>query len=99
MPSCWATRRASSTSATLQQPVSLAPPHSRMVTPTTSCPCCCRSAAATEESTPPDIATNTFTSDKATGRPADHPPRSAAELGEGGGDRRDGVVDVGLGRG
>ena len=38
MSSCWATRRASSTSATLQQPVSLSPPHSRIVTPTTSWP-------------------------------------------------------------
>ena len=38
MSSCWATRRASSTSATLQQPVSLSPPHRRIVTPTTSWP-------------------------------------------------------------
>ena len=38
MSSCWATRRASSTSATLQQPVSLSPPHSRIVTPTTVVP-------------------------------------------------------------
>ena len=38
MSSCWATRRASSTSDTLQHPVSLSPPHSRIVTPTTSWP-------------------------------------------------------------
>ena len=61
MPSCWATRRASSTSATLQQPVSLSPPHSRIVTPTTSWPSRASSAAATDESTPPLMATSTFT--------------------------------------
>ena len=38
MSSCWATRRASSTSVTLQHPVSLSPPHSLIVTPTTSWP-------------------------------------------------------------
>ena len=38
MSSCWATRRASSTSVTQQQPVSLSPPHSFIVTPTTSWP-------------------------------------------------------------
>ena len=36
MSSCCATRRASSTSATEQHPVSLSPPHSRIVMPTTS---------------------------------------------------------------
>ena len=36
MPSCWATRRASSTSATEQQPESEGPPHSLSVAPTTS---------------------------------------------------------------
>ena len=61
MSSCWATRRASSTSATLQQPVSLSPPHRRIVTPTTSCPSRASSAAATDESTPPLMATITFT--------------------------------------
>ena len=60
MSSCWATRRASSTSDTLQQPVSLSPPHSRIVTPTTSWPSPASSAAATDESTPPLIATITF---------------------------------------
>ena len=57
---CWATRLASSTSLTEQQPVSLSPPHKRMVTPTTSWPSRRSSAAATDESTPPDIATSTF---------------------------------------
>ena len=60
MSSCWATRRASSTSDTLQQPVSLSPPHSRIVTPTTSWPSRASSAAATDESTPPLMATITF---------------------------------------
>src|ERR1700733_1130206 len=59
MPSCWATRRASSTSATEQDPESEAPPHSLSVAPGTSWPCSTRRAAATEESTPPDIATRT----------------------------------------
>src|ERR1700678_975764 len=59
MPSCWATRRASSTSATEQHPESDGPPHSLRVAPTTSWPSSTRSAAATEESTPPDIATST----------------------------------------
>ena len=57
MPSCCATRRASSTSATQQQPVSLSPPHSRIVTPTTSWPCVEQQRGATDESTPPLIAT------------------------------------------
>ena len=39
MPSASATRRASSTSLTEQQPESLSPPHSFRVTPTTSWPC------------------------------------------------------------
>ena len=60
IPICCATRRASSTSETEQQPVSLSPPHKRMVTPTTSWPSCFKRAAATEESTPPDIAMSTF---------------------------------------
>src|SRR5437016_11071297 len=62
MPSCWATRLASSTSATEQQPESLGPPQSFMVAPTTSWPASRRSAAATDESTPPDMATSTCTS-------------------------------------
>ncbi len=62
MSSCWATRRASSTSATQQQPVSLSPPHSRIVTPSTSWPWSSSTAAATDESTPPLIASRTFTS-------------------------------------
>ena len=61
MPSCWATRRASSTSDTEQQPVSLSPPHSFIVTPTTSWPARCSSNAATDESTPPLMAHITFT--------------------------------------
>ena len=59
MSSCWATRRASSTSDTLQQPVSLSPPHSRIVTPTTSWPSRAAARPATDESTPPLIATIT----------------------------------------
>ena len=42
--------------------MSLSPPHSRIVTPTTSCPSSSSSAAATDESTPPLIASSTFTS-------------------------------------
>ncbi len=57
MSSCRATRRASSTSATEQQPLSEGPPHSLSVAPTTSWPASARMAAATEESTPPDMAT------------------------------------------
>ena len=69
MPSWSATRRASSTSDTEQQPVSDSPPHSFMVTPTTSWPCSCSSAAATEESTPPDMATSTLMPDGPSRRP------------------------------
>jgi hypothetical protein len=61
IPSCWATRRASSTSATEQHPVSDGPPHSFMVAPTTSSPASTNRAAATDESTPPDMATSTRT--------------------------------------
>src|SRR5271156_60799 len=60
MPSTWATRRASSTSATEQHPESEAPPQSLSVAPTTSWPTSIKSPAATEESTPPLIATRTF---------------------------------------
>src|SRR5262245_50832929 len=59
MPSCAATRRASSTSLTLQQPESDSPPQSLSVTPVTSWPCSSSNAAATDESTPPLIATST----------------------------------------
>src|SRR3989442_1450579 len=59
MPSCAATRRASSTSAALQHPESLSPPHNFSVTPVTSCPSAWSTAAATEESTPPLIITST----------------------------------------
>ena len=52
IPSCWATRRASSTSATEQQPESDGPPQSFIVAPTTSWPSCSIRAAATDESTP-----------------------------------------------
>jgi hypothetical protein len=60
MPSRSATRRASSISATEQQPASVGLSHSRSVTPTTSWPSSTRSADATEESTPPDMAASTF---------------------------------------
>src|SRR4051794_34699217 len=90
MPNCWATRRASSTSDTLQHPVSLSPPHSRMVTPTTSCPCSTRSAAATEESTPPLIATITFTTS--------HRSRLAAQSTHRCHEHVDRAIDVLLGR-
>src|SRR5258705_9387566 len=60
MSSCAATRRASSTSLTLQQPLSLSPPHNLSVTPVTSCPWSRKSAAATDESTPPLIMTSTL---------------------------------------
>src|SRR5579871_2843911 len=62
MPSCCATRRASSTSPTEQHPESCTPPQSFMVTATTSCPSSANMAAATEESTPPDSAARTRTS-------------------------------------
>ena len=87
MSSCWATRRASSTSATEQQPVSLSPPHRRIVTPTTWWPARTSSAAATDESTPPLSATSTFIGRART---------AARAAGRDGGD--DGVgaaVDVG----
>src|SRR5580692_12897958 len=61
MPSIWATRRASSTSATEQQPESDTPPQSFNVAPTTSWPCSIKRPAATDESTPPLMATRTFT--------------------------------------
>src|SRR5487761_2555152 len=63
MPSWLATRRASSTSATEQQPESDSPPHSLSVAPTTaSVPWASAArAAATDESTPPDMATRTRT--------------------------------------
>src|SRR6185437_5341998 len=53
-----ATRRASVTSATEQQPESPLPPHNFIVAPTTSWPSSINNAAATAESTPPDIATS-----------------------------------------
>src|SRR4249920_1817725 len=109
MPSCAATRRASSTSATLQQPESDSPPHSLRVTPVTSCPCSSRRAAATEESTPPLIATRTrepitpppWGARCSPGYPAR--PRSrrlpgAAQLRDGSRDHVEGDVDVGVGR-
>ena len=76
MSSCWATRRASSTSAIEQQPVSLAPPHSRIVSPTTSWPACSSSSAATDESTPPLIAQSTFIGCVALRRPPRRVARS-----------------------
>src|SRR6267143_1002579 len=66
MPSSDATRRASSTALSEQQPPCFADSsmssrgHCCRVTPTTSWPWACKRAAATEESTPPDIATATF---------------------------------------
>src|SRR5688572_3655600 len=78
MPSCWATRRASSTSDKEQQPESLVPPQSFIVAPTTSWPCSSNSAAATDESTPPDIATKIFIANyfpnSATSPPLLEPP-------------------------
>ncbi len=59
MSSWAATRRASSTSETLQQPESDSPPQSLRVTPVTSWPASVSSAAATDESTPPLMATST----------------------------------------
>src|SRR5260370_7294899 len=67
MSSSEATRRASSTALSEQQPPCFADSsvsprgHCCSVTPTTSWPWACRSAAATDESTPPDIATATLT--------------------------------------
>src|ERR1017187_1824997 len=92
MPSCCATRRASSTSATEQQPESDCPPQSLSVAPTTSCPRSTRRAAATEESTPPDMATNTRTG------PVCHP--FSGGMSQGGDHARDGgqgALDVRLG--
>src|ERR1700681_4310437 len=68
MSSSDATRRASSTAFSEQQPAfrlfSSASPrgHCCRVMPTTSWPCACNRAAATDESTPPDIATAILTS-------------------------------------
>src|SRR4051795_9453344 len=82
MSSCAATRRASSTSPTLQQPESDSPPQSLSVTPTTSWPASRSSAAATDESTPPLIATNTFTARPPTRRSCDgHPDPRSRPLG------------------
>ena len=99
MPSCWATRRASSTSATEQQPESEGPPHSLSVAPTTSWPRSARSAAATEESTPPDMATSTrirILSGRATLNGPD-PPSTRPRHGPR--HHRQGPVDVGVGGG
>src|SRR5664279_2770567 len=87
-PSWSATRRASSTSATEQQPESDAPPHSFRVAPTTwSRPYCSAArAAATEESTPPDMATSTRIP-------------SVSQLGDRGRHDSEGVADVRLGGG
>src|SRR5437588_5372586 len=63
MPSRVATRRASDTAESEQQPpcfsssASSSRGHCWSVTPTTSWPAACSRAAATEESTPPDMAT------------------------------------------
>src|SRR4029077_2786626 len=63
MPRTFATRRASSTADSEQQPPCFADSsvsprgHCWSVIPTTSWPWACSNAAATEESTPPDIAT------------------------------------------
>ena len=87
MSSCWATLRASSTSLTLQHPVSLSPPHSFIVTPTTSWPCSWSNAPATDESTPPLIASSTFM--------ASH--EQAPQLRHAAGNHLDRAVDVGFG--
>ena len=91
MPRRRATHRASSTSATEQQPESDSPPHSLSVAPTTSWPASQRRAAATDESTPPDIATRTAP------RHAGAPSREWAwRLGDRRRHRVTGGVDVGL---
>src|SRR5271155_4346915 len=92
MPSCCATRRASSTSATEQQPESEGPPQSLSVAPTTSYPCSTRRAAATEESTPPDMATSTRM------RPVCQLGSAAmSQRGHDAGHDGQGPIDVGLG--
>src|SRR3954465_8781836 len=98
MPSCWATRRASSTSATEQQPVSLSPPHSRMGTPTTSPPPSANRAAAPHEATPPrPPAPPPPTSPRRRSWPRAPGGRSSPELPHGGGDHGERLVDVGVG--
>ncbi len=103
MPSCAATRRASSTSETLQHPESDSPPQSFSVTPVTSCPCSSSSAAATDESTPPLMATSTR---RPARRPARRSPcRSPCQAGtaaprspcDGVRDHLERAVDVGVG--
>src|SRR3954470_5018700 len=94
MPSCAATRRASSTSETLQHPESDSPPQSLSVTPVTSCPCSRSSAAATDESTPPLMATS---SREGTSDPMSGGDGSAAETGDRARDHLERAVDVGVG--
>src|SRR5687767_15519578 len=93
MPSWAATRRASSTSATLQHPESDSPPHSLRVTPVTSWPEATSRAAATDESTPPLMATSTLMGSA--------PLRDSArqQAARPGGDDGDGLVDLGFGGG
>src|ERR1035438_10731555 len=95
MPSIWATRRASSTSATEQQPESESPPQSFSVAPTTSWPCSIKRPAATDESTPPLMATRTFT-DLVCQSPG--PLRLAAQLVDHARQYGDDGVDVRFGR-
>src|ERR1700677_2072211 len=80
MPRVWATRRASSTSATEQHPESDAPPQSLSVAPVTSWPASIKRAAATEESTPPLIATRTFTLSVCQAPPTSTPVRVGVEV-------------------
>src|SRR5688572_13272353 len=101
MPSWAATRRASSTSDTLQQPESDSPPHSLSVTPVTSCPSARRRAAATDESTPPLMATSTRISAPSSRSARSRHPASGApgQPVHTGRDHGDGLVDLGLGGG
>src|SRR5438105_10274218 len=101
MPSWAATRRASSTSATLQQPESDSPPHSLRVTPVTLCPSARRRAAATDESTPPLMATSTRIGLIRAGAlaPGGDPPGPPGQPLDPGGDDGYGFVDLGLGGG
>src|SRR5580658_4738164 len=95
MPSCWATRRASSTSDTEQQPESDGPPQSLSVAPTTSCPDSTSNAAATDESTPPDMATSTRTiavCHPASGRRPERLAAQARHRGGNGLERRGDIV-------
>ena len=94
MPSCWATRRASSTSADRAAArVAVAAPQLHRDADHVVARRRRSSAAATDESTPPLMATS-------TGRSVMACPTvpSAPQLGHGGRDHLEGAVDVGVGR-